>query len=83
MVGGAAFRYDHDTSLTRVSHVCRCLGGAGEANFLGGVAKLKGVADFDVAKAKERFFEIYINEVGLWDSDSIRWIVAGSNRIRL
>ena len=57
--------------MTRVSHVCRCLRGAGEANFLGGVAKLKGVADFDVAKAKQRFFDIYINEVSRWDSDSL------------
>ncbi|XP_071709747.1 protein SUPPRESSOR OF QUENCHING 1, chloroplastic [Rutidosis leptorrhynchoides] len=36
--------------------------GTGEANFLGGVANLKGVADFDPLAAKKRFFEIYLNK---------------------
>lgn len=58
------------------------VGVAGEANFLGGVAKLKGVLDFDVAKAKKRFFEIYITEVNLFCGNAIRWLVAGSYRIR-
>ncbi|PWA90389.1 haloacid dehalogenase-like hydrolase family protein [Artemisia annua] len=36
--------------------------GTGEANFLGGVAALKGVADFNPDAAKKRFFEIYIDK---------------------
>ncbi|WOH14265.1 hypothetical protein DCAR_0933784 [Daucus carota subsp. sativus] len=34
--------------------------GTGEANFLGGVASLKGVKDFNTEQAKKRFFEIYL-----------------------
>lgn len=37
--------------------------GVGEANFLGGVASVKGVAGFDPEKAKKRFFEIYLDKV--------------------
>ncbi|KAJ0707653.1 putative riboflavin kinase [Helianthus annuus] len=33
-----------------------------EANFLGGVAKVKGVADFNPEAAKKRFFEIYLDK---------------------
>ncbi|XP_078435903.1 haloacid dehalogenase-like hydrolase family protein [Wolffia australiana] len=36
--------------------------GTGEANFLGGVAKVKGVLDFDPIAAKKRFFEIYLEK---------------------
>lgn len=36
--------------------------GTGEANFLGGVAKVKGVEGFDPEAAKKRFFEIYIDK---------------------
>ncbi|XP_076913593.1 protein SUPPRESSOR OF QUENCHING 1, chloroplastic-like [Bidens hawaiensis] len=36
--------------------------GTGEANFLGGVAKVKGVADFNPEAAKKRFFEIYLDK---------------------
>nr|ABF95581.1 HAD-superfamily hydrolase, subfamily IA, variant 3 containing protein, expressed [Oryza sativa Japonica Group] len=36
--------------------------GTGEANFLGGVAKLKGVKDFNAESAKKRFFEIYLDK---------------------
>ncbi|KAJ6791613.1 NHL repeat-containing protein 2 isoform X2 [Iris pallida] len=36
--------------------------GTGEANFLGGVARVKGVAGFDTEKAKKRFFEIYLEK---------------------
>lgn len=39
------------------------LNGIGEANFLGGVASVKGVAGFDPEKAKKRFFEIYLDKV--------------------
>lgn len=35
----------------------------GEANFLGGVASVKGVKGFDPEKAKKRFFEIYLEKV--------------------
>lgn len=35
----------------------------GEANFLGGVASLKGVNGFDTEAAKKRFFEIYLDKV--------------------
>ena len=38
---------------------------AGEANFLGGVAGVYGVPNFDPQAAKERFFEIYIGQVHL------------------
>ena len=38
--------------------------GTGEANFLGGVARKFGIPDWDVTKAKARFFEIYIGKVG-------------------
>ncbi|XP_042422545.1 protein SUPPRESSOR OF QUENCHING 1, chloroplastic-like [Zingiber officinale] len=34
--------------------------GTGEANFLGGVARVKGVKGFDPEAAKKRFFEIYL-----------------------
>jgi hypothetical protein len=37
--------------------------GAGEANFLSGVAKKHGVKDFDVILAKKRFFQIYVETV--------------------
>lgn len=36
--------------------------GTGEANFLGGVAQLHGVKDFDVSSAKARFFQIYLEK---------------------
>ncbi|GLT71599.1 hypothetical protein SLA2020_436050 [Shorea laevis] len=36
--------------------------GMGEANFLGGVASVKGVKDFDPQAAKKRFFEIYLDK---------------------
>lgn len=36
--------------------------GTGEANFLGGVAQVYGVKDFDVASAKSRFFQIYLEK---------------------
>ncbi|XP_023734564.1 protein SUPPRESSOR OF QUENCHING 1, chloroplastic isoform X1 [Lactuca sativa] len=36
--------------------------GTGEANFLGGVASVKGVADFNTETAKKRFFEIYLDK---------------------
>ncbi|KAK6915673.1 NHL repeat [Dillenia turbinata] len=36
--------------------------GTGEANFLGGVAKVKGVVGFDTEVAKKRFFEIYLDK---------------------
>lgn len=35
----------------------------GEANFLGGVASVKGVKGFDSEAAKKRFFEIYLDKV--------------------
>lgn len=40
------------------SHKC-----SGEANFLGGVASVKGVKGFDPEAAKKRFFEIYLEKV--------------------
>ncbi|OVA13591.1 NHL repeat [Macleaya cordata] len=36
--------------------------GTGEANFLGGVASLKGVEGFNAEAAKKRFFEIYLDK---------------------
>ncbi|XP_024977905.1 protein SUPPRESSOR OF QUENCHING 1, chloroplastic [Cynara cardunculus var. scolymus] len=36
--------------------------GTGEANFLGGVASVKGVSDFNPEAAKKRFFEIYLDK---------------------
>jgi len=36
--------------------------GTGEANFLGGVARVKSVKDFDPVAAKKRFFEIYLEK---------------------
>lgn len=36
---------------------------SGEANFLGGVAKLYDVKGFDVISAKSRFFQIYLEKV--------------------
>ncbi|XVF31476.1 hypothetical protein REPUB_Repub16aG0149400 [Reevesia pubescens] len=36
--------------------------GMGEANFLGGVASVKGVKEFDTEAAKKRFFEIYLDK---------------------
>ncbi|KAJ8511102.1 hypothetical protein OPV22_001536 [Ensete ventricosum] len=36
--------------------------GTGEANFLGGVASVKGINDFDPEAAKKRFFEIYLDK---------------------
>ncbi|CAN6313014.1 unnamed protein product [Urochloa humidicola] len=36
--------------------------GTGEANFLGGVARVKGVKDFNPESAKKRFFEIYLDK---------------------
>jgi hypothetical protein len=35
----------------------------GEANFLGGVASVKGVEGFNTEAAKKRFFEIYLDKV--------------------
>lgn len=35
----------------------------GEANFLGGVASVKGVKGFNTEAAKKRFFEIYLDKV--------------------
>nr|XP_051181491.1 protein SUPPRESSOR OF QUENCHING 1, chloroplastic isoform X2 [Lolium perenne] len=42
--------------------------GTGEANFLGGVARVKGVKDFNTENAKKRFFEIYLNKYAKPDS---------------
>jgi hypothetical protein len=39
--------------------------GLGEANFLGGVARVKGVKDFNPESAKKRFFELYLHKVEL------------------
>ncbi|XP_021320322.1 NHL repeat-containing protein 2 isoform X3 [Sorghum bicolor] len=36
--------------------------GTGEANFLGGVARAKGVKGFNPESAKKRFFEIYLDK---------------------
>ncbi|KAL2345612.1 hypothetical protein Fmac_006897 [Flemingia macrophylla] len=36
--------------------------GTGEANFLGGVASVKGVKGFEPEAAKKRFFEIYLDK---------------------
>ncbi|CAI9103559.1 OLC1v1002070C1 [Oldenlandia corymbosa var. corymbosa] len=36
--------------------------GTGEANFLGGVASVKGVKGFDPEAGKKRFFEIYLDK---------------------
>uniref|UniRef100_A0A2N9EPZ1 Thioredoxin domain-containing protein n=1 Tax=Fagus sylvatica TaxID=28930 RepID=A0A2N9EPZ1_FAGSY len=36
--------------------------GTGEANFLGGVASVKGVEGFNTEAAKKRFFEIYLDK---------------------
>ncbi|CAH2068729.1 unnamed protein product [Thlaspi arvense] len=36
--------------------------GTGEANFLGGVASVKGVEGFNPESAKKRFFEIYLDK---------------------
>ncbi|XP_028061681.1 protein SUPPRESSOR OF QUENCHING 1, chloroplastic [Camellia sinensis] len=36
--------------------------GTGEANFLGGVASVKGVEGFNIGAAKKRFFEIYLDK---------------------
>lgn len=36
---------------------------SGEANFLGGVASVKGVKGFNPEAAKKRFFEIYLDKV--------------------
>ncbi|XP_057778824.1 protein SUPPRESSOR OF QUENCHING 1, chloroplastic isoform X2 [Salvia miltiorrhiza] len=36
--------------------------GTGEANFLGGVASVKGVKGFNPESAKKRFFEIYLDK---------------------
>ena len=41
----------------------------GEANFLGGVASVKGVEGFNTEAAKKRFFEIYLDKV--YDSISL------------
>lgn len=35
----------------------------GEANFLGGVASVKGIDGFNPEAAKKRFFEIYLDQV--------------------
>lgn len=42
-----------------------CIDVLGEANFLGGVASLKGVKGFNTEAAKKRFFEIYLNKVNV------------------
>ncbi|KAE9615930.1 putative transcription factor WD40-like family [Lupinus albus] len=42
--------------------------GTGEANFLGGVASVKGVKGFDTEAAKKRFFEIYLDKYAKPDS---------------
>ncbi|XP_068662112.1 protein SUPPRESSOR OF QUENCHING 1, chloroplastic [Aristolochia californica] len=42
--------------------------GTGEANFLGGVASVKGIKGFDPEVAKQRFFEIYLNKYAKPDS---------------
>ncbi|KAL8155577.1 hypothetical protein AgCh_000823 [Apium graveolens] len=42
--------------------------GTGEANFLGGVATLKGVKDFNTEQAKTRFFEIYLTKYAIPNS---------------
>jgi len=45
--------------------------GTGEANFLGGVANLYKVPNFNPAEAKKRFFEIYIETVSPVSGTSI------------
>ncbi|KAG4394108.1 hypothetical protein GLYMA_03G230900v4 [Glycine max] len=40
----------------------------GEANFLGGVASVKGIKGFDTEAAKTRFFEIYLDKYAKPDS---------------
>ncbi|KAL0412893.1 UNVERIFIED_CONTAM: protein SUPPRESSOR OF QUENCHING 1, chloroplastic [Sesamum radiatum] len=42
--------------------------GTGEANFLGGVASVKGVKGFNAETAKKRFFEIYLDKYAKPDS---------------
>lgn len=42
--------------------------GTGEANFLGGVASVKGVKGFNPETAKKRFFEIYLDKYAKPDS---------------
>ncbi|KAK2364956.1 bifunctional riboflavin kinase/FMN phosphatase [Trifolium repens] len=42
--------------------------GTGEANFLGGVASVKGVEGFNTEAAKKRFFEIYLDKYAKPDS---------------
>nr|XP_027188810.1 protein SUPPRESSOR OF QUENCHING 1, chloroplastic isoform X2 [Cicer arietinum] len=42
--------------------------GTGEANFLGGVASVKGVKGFNPEAAKKRFFEIYLDKYAKPDS---------------
>lgn len=50
---------------------------AGEANFLGGVASVKGVQGFDPQAAKKRFFEIYIVKVMIGSIWSLVFVVLG------
>ncbi|KAK7259004.1 hypothetical protein RIF29_24598 [Crotalaria pallida] len=42
--------------------------GTGEANFLGGVASVKGITEFDTEAAKKRFFELYLDKYAKPDS---------------
>ncbi|KAG6535659.1 hypothetical protein ZIOFF_000682 [Zingiber officinale] len=53
--GALLFSFPSYLSLYTLSHV-------GEANFLGGVASMKGVKDFDPQEAKKQFLEIYVNK---------------------
>lgn len=60
----ALVMYNLNTNYSErlISSIC-CSRGAGEANFLGGVAKKFAVPNFDVIVAKKRFFQIYIDKV--------------------
>ncbi|KAK9292842.1 hypothetical protein L1049_020822 [Liquidambar formosana] len=55
--------------------------GTGEANFLGGVASVKGVQGFNTEAAKKRFFEIYLDKC---KSNGLKVAVASSaDRIKV
>lgn len=60
----ASVMYNLNTNYSErlISSICFSRG-AGEANFLGGVAKKFAVPNFDVIVAKKRFFQIYIDKV--------------------
>ncbi|KAE8785274.1 NHL repeat-containing protein 2 [Hordeum vulgare] len=50
------------TSISDCLHTSSSSISQGEANFLGGVARVKGVKDFGTESAKKRFFEIYLEK---------------------